>query len=97
MITHIVFLTIKSDLNKNEVLGELKKKLLNLNSSIDALEHLEFGYNFNASPAAYDAALYSTFTSKENLEAYKVHQEHEKVKAYIAEVTSARAVVDYEH
>ncbi|MCB0496298.1 MAG: Dabb family protein [Cyclobacteriaceae bacterium] len=96
MITHIVFLNVKPELNKEEILDVLNKKLLYLNQCIDELEHLEFGFNFNASPAAYDAALFSTFTSKENLEAYQVHPEHIKVKDYISEVTSARAVVDYE-
>lgn len=96
MITHIVFLNIKPELNKKKVLKTLRKKLLDLNYSIDELNHLEFGTDFNGSPASYDAALYSTFTSKENLEVYQTHPEHIKVKAYIAEVTSDRAVVDYE-
>lgn len=96
MITHIVFLSIKPGLDKKEVLKTLKKKLLDLNYSIEELQHLEFGCNFNESPASYDAALYSTFTSRENLQAYQVHPEHIKVKEYISEVTSNRAVVDYE-
>ena len=95
MITHIVFFNIKPELNKVEILNELKVKLLSLSNSIKELHHLEFGVDFNGSEAAYDAALYSTFTTKEHLQAYQIHPEHEKVKAYIGEVTSARAVVDY--
>jgi len=97
MIIHIVFLNIKPELNKTEILNELTIKLLALNDSIKELHHLEFGVDFNGSEPAYDAALYSTFTTKENLQAYQIHPEHEKVKAYIGEVTSARAVVDYEN
>jgi len=95
MITHIVFLNIKPELDKTSILNELKVKLLALNNSIKELHHLEFGFDFNGSDAAYDAALYSTFTTKANLQAYQIHPEHEKVKAYIGEVTSSRAVVDY--
>ena len=97
MITHIVFLNIKPALNKAEVLQKIESQLLALNNSIDELEHLEFGIDFNGAEPAYDAALYSTFKSKADLEAYQIHPEHIKVKEYIVEVTSARAVVDYEN
>lgn len=96
MITHIVFLNVKEELNKSEILAELTSKLLALNNSIPELNHLEFGADFNRSPLAYDAALYSTFNTKADLEAYQIHPEHEKIKAYIGQVCSKRAVVDYE-
>lgn len=97
MITHIVFLNIKPELDKTDVLQKIKTKLLALNNSIDELQHLEFGIDFNGAGPAYDAALYSTFKSKADLEAYQIHPEHLKAKDYIVEVTSARAVVDYEN
>ena len=97
MITHIVFLNIKPELIKIDILKELERRLLALNDSIKELHLLEFGVDFNASEMAYDAALYSTFKSKNDLKAYQVHPEHKKVKEYIGEVTSARAVVDYEN
>ncbi len=96
MITHIVFLNVKEELNKSEIIGELTTKLLALNNSIPELNHLEFGADFNKSPLAFDAALYSTFKTKADLDAYQIHPEHEKVKAFIAKVCSQRAVVDYE-
>jgi hypothetical protein len=96
MITHIVFLNIKVDLNKSDVLKELESRLLALNNTIPTLKHLEFGKDFNGSEAAFDAALYSTFDTKEDLNAYQIHPEHEKVKAYIGKVTAKRAVVDYQ-
>lgn len=95
MITHIVFLNVKPELNKSEVLHGLEKRLLALNESISELNHLEFGKDFNKSTLAYDAALYSTFNTKADLDAYQIHPEHEKVKAYIGKVCSDRAVVDY--
>jgi len=96
MITHIVFLNIKPELNKLEILAELEVMLLALNNSISEISHLEFGTDFNQSPSAYDAALYSTFNTKADLDAYQIHPAHEKVKAFIGKVCSGRAVVDYE-
>jgi stress responsive alpha/beta barrel protein len=96
MVTHIVLLNIKPTLNKVEILQELESRLIALNDSIETLNHLEFGKDFNGSDAAYDAALYSTFSTKDDLDAYQIHPEHIKVKEYIVQVTSTRAVVDYE-
>lgn len=95
MVTHIVFLNIKPALNKSKILEELSSRLLALNKSIPSLNHLEFGKDFNQSDLAFDAALYSTFNTKADLDAYQIHPEHEKVKSYIGEVCSERAVVDY--
>ncbi|MCF6360768.1 MAG: Dabb family protein [Cyclobacteriaceae bacterium] len=97
MITHIVFLNIKPELNKAEILATLKSNLLGLNDSISELNHLEFGVDFNQSDVAYDATLYSNFNTKADLEAYQIHPEHLKVKDYIGKVCSSRAVVDYEN
>jgi stress responsive alpha/beta barrel protein len=96
MVTHIVLLNIKPTLNKVEILQELESRLIALNDSIETLNYLEFGKDFNGSDAAYDAALYSTFSTKDDLDAYQIHPEHIKVKEYIVQVTSTRAVVDYE-
>ncbi len=96
MITHIVFLNVKPSLDKSEILVKLKSKLLALNETVPSLKQLEFGTDFNGSALAFDAALFSTFNTKDDLKAYQVHPEHEKVKGYIGEVCSDRAVVDYE-
>lgn len=95
MITHIVFFNVKPELNKIEILAELKKRLLALNDSVPEIKHLEFGTDFSQSHVAYDSALYTTFYSKADLDAYQIHPAHKKVKAYIGEVCSDRAVVDY--
>ncbi len=96
MVIHIVFFKIKPELNKQLVIEELKQRLLALPNHITTLEHLEVGEDFNHSEAAYDLALYTTFNNKAGLNTYQAHPEHEKVKAYIGQVTSKRAVVDYE-
>jgi hypothetical protein len=40
--------------------------------------------------------LYSAFESKQDLEIYQQHPEHQKVGAFIAKVRTGRAVVDYQ-
>ncbi len=96
MITHIVFFNVKTDLDKSNIVAELKAKLLALNKSVPSLKHLEFGVDFSQSELAYDCALYSTFNTKADLDAYQVHPEHVKVKEYIGQVCANRVVVDYE-
>ena len=51
--------------------------------------------DFNQSERAFDLSLYSTFDSKEDLQAYAVHPAHMEVVALIKSVTSESKVVDY--
>ena len=56
---------------------------------------MEVGIDFNHSERAFDLSLYSTFTTKEDLQAYAVHPEHLKVVELIKRVTLESKVVDY--
>ena len=62
----------------------------------DHQKEFEVGVNFNPSEAAYDVSLYSVFESKETLQAYVVHPEHQKVVQFIGSIAENRVVVDYE-
>ena len=42
-----------------------------------------------------DVVLYTVFDSKEDLQAYQVHPEHQKCVAFISAVVAERRVVDY--
>ncbi|MBC2602473.1 Dabb family protein [Puniceicoccus vermicola] len=99
MIKHIVFWKF-ADLadghSKAENIERVEKSLLALKDSIPELLEIEVGHDFNGSPAAFDLSLYTVFASKEDLDTYQVHPEHEKVKALVGAVTSDRGVVDYE-
>lgn len=50
----------------------------------------------NALPCAADVALYSEFSSWDDLDAYQKHPEHLKVAGFVQEVRLERHVVDYE-
>jgi len=74
----------------------LRDKLLGLRGVVTGLTALEAGIDYSCTPSSFDVVLYSEFTDREALESYQVHPEHEAVKAFVVEVSSERAVVDYE-
>jgi len=98
MIKHIVFIKLKgvSDDEKNEGLKKLKEALDSLPSQISEIKKFETGINISNSSTASDFALIGEFESKETLEAYKVHPEHQKVLDLISSLKGRTAIVDYE-
>lgn len=75
----------------------MKEQLELLESKIDkndGLVEIEVGIGIN--PNGYDISLICTFQSIYALKTYNVHPEHLKVKDFITQVTSERAVIDYE-
>lgn len=97
MINHVVLFKLKEfpDAEKQEVIGQLKSKLLALKGKISVLKHIEVNENYELDAKSFDIALFSHFENLDDLESYRVHPEHQQVLAYIGEVTSARAAVDY--
>jgi len=73
----------------------VQTKLNELVSKIDELKCMEVGINFTVADRAFDLSLYSSFTTKEDLQAYAVHPEHLKVVELIKSVTLESKVVDY--
>ena len=99
MIKHIVMWQLKDEAegNPRSANAELMKdKLEDLQGRIPGLLTIEAGLDFSRTDSSADVVLYSTFESREALNAYQVHPEHEAVKDFIGAVTAARWVVDYE-
>ena len=94
MIVHIVMFKFHDE-NKSENIKEVTKRLNALVELIPSLKSMEVGVNFTLSERAFDLSLYSTFESKEDLDAYAVHPEHLKVVELIKSVTLESKVVDY--
>ncbi len=94
MIVHIVMFQFKEE-NKAKNIAKVRDRLEQLKEKIDVLKTMEVGINFNESERAMDLSLYSTFETKEELQAYAVHPEHLKVVELIKEVTLESKVVDY--
>ncbi|MCD8483510.1 MAG: Dabb family protein, partial [Verrucomicrobia bacterium] len=66
-----------------------------LNGKVPSLIALDAGLDVIHSDASWDLGLNSTFANLDDLEAYRVHPEHQAVVAIIKEICSARAVVDF--
>ncbi len=94
MIVHIVMFKFKEE-NKEKNLVEVTSKLNALVELIPTLKFMEVGIDFNQSDRAFDLSLYSTFETKDDLNAYAVHTEHLKVVELIKSVTLESKVVDY--
>jgi hypothetical protein len=92
MIKHIVFWNFENNEIKKEVINRLEE----LPAKIDEIVDFEVGENFNESEAAFQVALYSTFYTREDLQAYQVNSAHKVVAAFIGENAISRAVADYE-
>ncbi|MFA5454332.1 MAG: Dabb family protein [Sulfurimonas sp.] len=94
MIVHIVMFKFKDE-NKSSNTEEVLKRLNALVQLVPTLKSMEVGVNFTISERAFDLSLYSTFETKEDLDAYALHPEHLKVVELIKSVTVESKVVDY--
>ncbi len=99
MVKHVVFFRLKAQAMgapRAENARRIKQGLEALNGRIPGLRHLEVGINFAPGDASWDLALYAELDSREALDAYQSHPEHQKISELIASVRESRAVVDYE-
>jgi hypothetical protein len=94
MIVHIVMLKFKDE-NKDANLNEAREQLNALVDLVPNLKLMEVGINFTVTERAFDLSIYSTFDTKEDLDAYAVHPDHLKVVEFIKSVTIESKVVDY--
>ena len=97
MITHIVMWKLKENAeggSKVENMVKLKTMLEALPTEIGGIFKFEVGINFN--PDGFDLVLYSAFENIEALDAYQIHSEHMKVRAFVKNITEGRSVTDYE-
>ena len=94
MVVHIVMFKFKEE-NKEANIEAVVVRLNALVALVPSLISMEVGVNFTNSDRAFDLSLYSTFETKEELEAYAIHPEHLKVVEFIKSVTLESKVVDY--
>ena len=94
MVVHIVMFRFKDE-NRDKNIEKTKDMLYALPELVPSLKTMEVGVNFTDSPRAFDLSLYSTFETKDALNAYAIHPEHLKVVEFIKSVTIETKVVDY--
>lgn len=99
MIRHLVFFKMKAlgpEEQPGQRAGELVRLLRELPEKIPEIAELRAGRDFSNSPSSFDIGLMTAFQSREDLEAYRVHPEHQKVIQFVQAHTTERAVVDFE-
>ena len=99
MIKHIVLWKLKEEAEGRSKLENallLKGELESMTGQIKEIRKLEVGINFNTGEDAYDLALFSEFATKQDLEIYQNHSEHQRVVAILRRLRDTRAVVDFE-
>lgn len=99
MIRHIVFFRLREfpDPQARQKASEIvREKLLALKSGIPFIADFRVGINFTEDQSAYDLCIDSTFRSREDLEAYRVHPEHQEFIRFNKDYSVGKAVVDYE-
>ena len=99
MIKHIVFWRLNEtayENNKQVNAQLLKEKLLAMQEKVDGLIKIEIGFDFSNEKDSCDVVLYSEFETKEALNKYQIHPEHQAIKEWLGEVRFERRVIDYE-
>lgn len=98
MIRHIVMWRLNgaTQAEKERQGAEIKAALESLNGRIPGLIRLEIGLDFSRGEDSSDVVLYSEFDSREALDAYHHHPEHQKVAPLVKAARTERRVVDYE-
>ncbi len=99
MIKHIVMWKLKETAegaSAAENAAKMKTMLEALNGRIEGLKHLEVSAEIVESEPECNVVLYSELASKDALDGYQVHPEHQECVAFIKKVVSERRVLDYE-
>ncbi|MFU8781138.1 MAG: Dabb family protein [Kiritimatiellia bacterium] len=92
MVTHIVLWKLKD----RESLSAVEAELSSLRDRVPGIEQLAVGMPPSPDGPMADISLYTEFTSWEDLKAYQVHPEHQKVVAFLKPLVAERHVSDYE-
>lgn len=79
-----------------EQAAEVARLLNALDGVVPQLRSISAGPNMVYPDANWDVTLVADFDSVDDLEAYQVHPEHEKVVAYVRSVVESRVAVDFE-
>lgn len=94
MIKHVVFFKLKDD--SADSIERTATVLRGLEDKIEQLRSLEIGQDILRTERSYDIALIAVFESLEDLQAYQVHPEHQKVITYMNDVRESSIAVDFE-
>jgi len=99
MIKHVVLFKLKEYPTNQEKLAAidmLKLELEALEVKIPFIRHTEVGINYTLQAESYDICLIMHFDTIEDVQAYTIHPEHQKVVTLIRQHRTDKAAVDFE-
>ncbi|MDH5561085.1 MAG: Dabb family protein [Deltaproteobacteria bacterium] len=94
MVKHIVMFKLKEKTPEN--ISLLENKIKSMEKTIDFVEEITTGVNFTKGERAMDLVLIVDLKDKDQLEAYRVHPEHQPVYEMVKLMCSESKVIDYE-
>ena len=94
MVSHVVLFKFHSPVDA--ACDEARRRLLAMRARIPMLREIEVGRDVGGDPRAFDLCLITRFDTMAELDAYRVHPEHQAVVAYLKTVTEKSVVADYE-
>ena len=100
MIKHIVMFKLKEANGRSEYENavEAKARFNKVIENVSELKKGEVVINSSDAPQSnYTIALLCDFESIEDLNAYQIHPVHKEFGAFIAEIKTDRACIDYEY
>ena len=81
MLRHYILIKFKTGTGEEHI-GEFCRRMLALQTTISAIEHLEIGRDILHDARSWDLILIMRFASTESLRSYQQHPEHLKVMAF---------------
>jgi hypothetical protein len=100
MIRHIVMFKLREYPGVEEKMKAceaVRSELIAMKKKIPVIQEFEVGINFTISDSAYDLAINSTFSSKEDLKAYQVHPDHQAFIRFNKDYSVRKVILDYEY
>ncbi len=95
MVMHIVMFKFQEGTSETDI-AEAKAQIEQLVDLVPGLQNMKVGRNFAQEERAMDMVLISHFESREALDFYADHPEHQKVIAFIKTIAAYSKVVDFE-
>jgi hypothetical protein len=82
---------------KMKAIERVRAELILLKKKIPFILEFNVGINFSLDDAAYDLVINSSFSSKEDLQNYQVHQDHQAFILFNKDYSIKKVVLDYEY
>ena len=95
MLQHYVLIKFKEGAG-DEHIGEFRKRMLALRTTILSIEHLEIGRDILHDARSWDLILIMRFASTDALRSYQQHPEHLRLMAFNQPSVADVASVDFE-